>query len=1149
MELSKDNYQLLIAKLDAFIRKFYKNKLIRGAIYSFTVSLAFYLLVTSLEFFGHFSVGLRTTLFYVFVFGNLFIIGNFVVVPLIHLYRIGKIISHEQAAKIIGDHFGDVKDKLLNVLQLKQQTEQVNSPQSTVNSFQSPISGFQLLTASINQKAAELKPVPFTSAINLNENRKYLRYAFIPFLVLVVLLFTAPSLIKESTKRLIEHGTYFEKPAPFTFEILNKDLKTVQQQDYQLDIKVSGNEVPQEAYIEIDNNQFKLEKENMITFHHVFKNIQKNISFRLFADGFYSKEYSLEALPNPLLMNFDISLDYPAYLKKQNEKIQNTGDLVIPAGTKVSWKFNTQNTDELKLNFQDTLISPVKADENSFVFSKRFLRNDSYSVSTANKFLHSKDSIRYSIAVIPDLYPSISIEQEKDSFSTKRTFFKGLVKDDYGFSKLTFNYRYLKLSETKSASGGSNDSLPNKDKQLSEVLTINKNTTQDQFFYNWDVSQINISTGDEIEYYFEITDNDGLTGGKSTRSQSQVFKAPTLKEIAENTSKNNEGIKNDLKESIDQAKQLQKDVSDLSKKLLDKKEMNWEDKKKAANLIEKQKDLEKKLEDIKNKNQQNNEQKSEYKSVNKELLDKQQQLEALMDKLMTPELKKMMEDLQKMMDQMDKAKLQEQLSEMKFDTKDMQKEIERSLELFKQMEVQQKLEDNISKLNELAKKQDELSKKSDDKNTDSKDLKDKQSELNKEFEDFKKDMKDLEEKNQALETPNDLKKSEEDQKDIQNDMKSSEDELSQNKKSKASKSQKSASDKMQKLSDKMSKMKEDMEKEENEEDMNALRALLENLLHLSFDQEKLMQDLKTMDVNNPQYLKIGQQQRKLKDDAKMIEDSLFALSKRVVQIKAKVNQEIGNVNQNIEAALDNIEDRLVPQARSRQQFVMTSVNNLALLLSEALNQMQAQQQQAKSGSCTKPGKKPGKGQGKPKSLGDLRKMQEQLNKNMQKMKDAMKPGMNPGKTGQGQQGMSEQLAKMAAEQQYIRNELSKMNSQDNNSDKSGGKNPSNELRDAQRKMEETENDIVNKAISQETLNRQNEILTRLLESEKAERERDQDEQRKSEEAKNINHRNPSEFEEYKRLKLKEMELLKTVPPSLNSYYKKKVNDYFQTIEK
>ena len=80
----------------------------------------------------------------------------------------------------------------------------------------------KLIEASINQKAGELKPVPFTSAINLNENRKYLRYAFVPFLIFVVLLFTAPSLIRDSTKRLIEHSTYFEKPAPFTFEILNK---------------------------------------------------------------------------------------------------------------------------------------------------------------------------------------------------------------------------------------------------------------------------------------------------------------------------------------------------------------------------------------------------------------------------------------------------------------------------------------------------------------------------------------------------------------------------------------------------------------------------------------------------------------------------------------------------------------------------------------------------------------------------------------------------------------------------------------------------------------------------------------------------------------------------------------------------------------
>ncbi len=1119
----KDSYQLLIEKLDAFIRKYYKNQLIRGVIYSFTLSLAFYLLVTTLEYFWHFSTGLRTTLFYTFVLGNLFIIGNFIVIPLIHLYRIGKIISHEQAAKIIGDHFGEVKDKLLNVLQLRNQL--TDAGLEAQNSH--------LIEASINQKAGELKPVPFASAINLNENRKYLRYAFIPFLVLVVLLFTAPSLIKDSTKRLIEHGTYFEKPAPFTFHILNKDLTSVQQQDFQLDVKVEGNEVPQEAYVEIDNNQFKLDRENTVSFHHTFKNVQKNISFRLFADGVYSKEYTLEALPNPLLMNFEIALEYPGYLGKPNEKIQNTGDLVIPAGTKVSWKFHTQNTEALKLNFQDSLVSLSKTDENSFAFSKRFTRNDSYTVSTSNHFLHSRDSIRYSISVIPDLYPSIAVEAQKDSFSTRRTYFKGIIKDDYGFSKLTFNYHYLKSSDSLQAD--------TKGRLLSQSIGIEKNTTQDQFFHYWDVSTINISAGDEIEYYFEVTDNDGLSGGKSTRSQTQVFKAPTLKEIAENTSKNNSNIKSDLKESIEAAKQLQKDVAELNKKLLDKKEMNWEDKKKAADLLNREKDLTKKLEDIKNKNQQNNDQKSEYKEPNKDLLQKEQQLQALMDKMMTPELKKLMEELQKMMDQVDKAKLQEQLGQMKFDNKDLQKDLERTLELFKQMEFEQKLEDNINKLNELAKKEDDLSKKSDDKNTDSKDLKDKQNELSKEFDDFKKEMNDLEKKNEALEKPNDLEKTEEEQKDIQGDMKSSEEELSQGKKSKASKSQKKASEKMEALAQKMQKMKQDMEQEQAAEDEESLRALLENLLHLSFDQEKLMTDLKTMDINNPQYLKVSQQQRKLKDDAKMIEDSLFALSKRVIQIQSKVNQEIAKINQNIEASLDNLEDRLVPQARSRQQFVMTSVNDLALLLSEALNQMQQEQSAKEGGSCTKPGK------GKPKSASALRKMQEELNKNMKKMMESMKNGNKPdGKKGQGQQqGMSEQLAKMAAQQEYIRNELNRMDMQENKD----GKKALGDLQQIQKKMEESENDIVNRMISEQTLRRQDEILTRLLESEKAERERDQDEQRKSEEAKNNVHRNPSEFEEYKRLKLKEMELLRTVPPSLNSYYKKKVNDYFQTIEK
>jgi len=96
-------------------------------------------------------------------------------------------------------------------------------------------------------------------------------------------------------------------------------------------------------------------------------------------------------------------------------------------------------------------------------------------------------------------------------------------------------------------------------------------------------------------------------------------------------------------------------------------------------------------------------------------------------------------------------------------------------------------------------------------------------------------------------------------------------------------------------------------------------------------------------------------------------------------------------------------------------------------------------------------------------------------------------------------------------------------------------------------MEKTENDIVNRNITQETLKRQSEIMTRLLEAEKADQERDQEEKRKSNEAKTQQYSNPNNFLEYKLLKQREAELLKTVPPALTPFYKGKVNDYFNSI--
>ena len=236
-------------------------------------------------------------------------------------------------------------------------------------------------------------------------------------------------------------------------------------------------------------------------------------------------------------------------------------------------------------------------------------------------------------------------------------------------------------------------------------------------------------------------------------------------------------------------------------------------------------------------------------------------------------------------------------------------------------------------------------------------------------------------------------------------------------------------------------------------------------------------------------------------------------------------------------------DRQTPMAAARQQHIMTSINNLALLFDEALQQMQKQaQQKPGKGSCDKPG---GKGQPKP-GMGSIKKMQKSLQKQLEAMKKAMEKGNKPGgkkpgdKDGEGMgmpggKGMSESLAKMAAQQAKIRQELNKL--------KKGGSG----VNGLSKLMEETETDIVNKRITQQTINRQKEILTRLLESEKADREREWDEKRESKEGKEKVKGNPKLFFEYNNQKEQEVDLIKTTPPNLSNFYKKKVTQYFQNI--
>ena len=1110
-------YQILINKLDEFIRKYYSNQLLKGLLLFIAIFLVSFLLVNGLEYFGHFGTIPRTILFYVFLTVSILVLYHYIITPLLKIRKIGKLISHEQASEIIGEHFAEIQDKLLNTLQLKKL-------------YDSGEENPDLLEAGIDQKIAQLKPIPFNTAIDFSKNRKFLKYTLPPLFILLLFILISPSFLIKPAERIIHHTKVFVEEMPFHILILNKNLDAFQQEDFTLKIKVTGEQLPDEVFIESEGISYRLTKESRILFSYSFKTLQKSKKFRLVAGKFKTEEYTINVFPKPVILDFSTDIQYPSYLNRKAELLENTGDLIVPEGTSVKWRFYTKDVEMIRLNFDNELKSGIKKNGNVFEYESTFSKNQKYTIKAINAFVSEPDSLSFIITVIPDLIPSISVNQANDTLLPSRLYFQGVIKDDYGFSKLTFNSSIV----------GTGDTI-RKNLKI-ENLPFNRNLNQQSFYYSVDLLNTEVQPGEEIEYFFEVCDNDALHGGKCSRTGVFTYKALTPEEIEKLASQKEKDITNALENALRESRQIQKQVEELNRKLNEKTTLDWQDKKQIEDLLQKEKNIKDALDKAQEENIQKNNFEQQYSPADSAMIEKQNQLNELFNQVMDDEMKKMVEELKTLLDKIDKNQVSQMLEKMKMSNKDIEKQLDRSLEMFKQIEFDKELTETIEQLKKLSDQQQTLSEKTENKSEQKEQIKEEQKEIGAQFEDVKKKMEGLEEKNKSLEEPNQFPNTDEKQKEIDKDIEQSQQSIEKNEGKEAAKSQKKASQGMSSMAQQLEDMKNERDAEEASEDYEMLRQILENLVRISFDQEDLMERTRTINRNDPKYLSLIKEENDIKDDMAMVEDSLNQLAKRQIMIKPFIMREVSAINRNMAETVKSMNDRNVQVAASKQQYIMTSVNNLALMLDESLKKMESEM----NSQCNKPGKsscnKPG-GKGGKKSIKSLRQMQEQLNKQMEGLKGELESQkkQSPGQKGSsGSRQMSEKLARMAAEQEAIRNEMKKYQDQMNEQ----GIKPDGKMSDAMSKMEQTEKDLVNKRILQETLNRQQEILTRLLESEKAELQREQEEKRKSTEAKNQKYSNPSSIFQYNIQKSSAMELLKSEQPSYNYFYRNKINSYF-----
>lgn len=1120
-----NQYQRLLQNLDEFIRKYYWDKIIRGALFLIASVLSFFSAFVLIEYFFYLPSVFRLIVFIVFGFISISSFSFFILFPALKLIGISHRLSYEEAAIKIGKFYPEIDDKILNTIQL----HDISKNNSLIN--------VELLNASIEQRIHNFGIFSFKKAINFRFNKKYLKYALPPLIVVLAIIISSPTLIFNSAQRYIHFDSTFVKKAPFEFLLLNDNLLADEGKNFNVELRLQGETIPTDVSIIITDYPYLMQKKSTLDYNYLLTNLKQPVKFKFQAGKYYSDEFTVNLKYYPKIVDIQTKITYPKYISKPQESFSNLSEISIPEGSDIEYSVKLKDADSLFIidDIGEKLLSAVATRQTRY--SQILIRKSStLRFISSNSLYFTKDTVDYHIYVVKDEFPRIKLNKFTDSIFEKRKFFRGFIRDDYGFTRLKMDISYQTISST--------------DTSYSVEIPFNASNTTQDFYSFYDFATISAKPGTDISYSFVVTDNDAVSGYKSTRSQIFAYKLKTIDEEQKDADKRYDNLQADLEKSSNEAEKISKQLEDLTQKLRAKKELNWDEKKELEDILTQFENLQKNIENHIEKSYENLEKNKENLKQADELNQKQEEIKKLMEELLTPELKQMLEELKNLMKKnVDKEKIDEKLEQMKFDANFMKEQLDRELEMMKQLKFEQKLQQSIDKLKEIEKEQRELSNdlnpKNSEQNTEN------QNKLNKEFKDFEELLKDAKNANEELQDKNDLKDTKAEQDSIKQDMNESSKSLTKNKNKSAQSSQKNAADKMKKLGEKLESMQEEMQSESQAEDIENLKNILENLLEISFNQEALMENVKYTSNRDPQFPGFIEDQKKIVNDLAMVEDSLNKIANRNPSISPMVSKELKQIKTHSELAFSDLRqmNTIGPTSSSQlskstanQQYIMTSVNNLALMLSEVLNQMQQQQMQSKSnkGSCKNP--KPGNG-GKG-NIKSMRQMQEALQKQIEKMKQELESkGKNPGKgkSGSGGEQISEELSRLAAQQEALRKIVQEYRNQ---LSKEGKMKEASSLSEAVKQMEKSETELVNKILTSESLKRQKEIVTRLLESENAEREREQSEERESKEGKNENNSNKNLKFKYKDIYQEDIELLRTIPIELRPFYKTLIEGYF-----
>lgn len=938
-------------------------------------------------------------------------------------------------------------------------------------------------------------------------------FVYISLLLLFFFLFFFNCHWIKTVYKDIIHYEIVQTTHKLSFDLLNKDLKVEYGEKLELKLKIDSDYQIDRVFICYGGGEFLMTKEDTI-FTYEFLGINNDIQFSFKALDQQSDFYKIIVLPSPVITGYTATLIPPSYTGLKTEVQTNTVDFRVLYGSRLNFKFNLVDVDSLYLVKQGSIKKlPIHVNKSSDL-NMLIRESGDYAIIGSNSSVKNKNLLNFTIACIPDLYPGIQISEMQDSLHSSIHYFYGVITDDFGFSALRFNYSLNEENSTVIS------------------IPVAKNVNTHEFYFSFDFAEF--AGGDQlkIDYYFEVFDNDNLSGPKSTRSDRYQYTIPDLNTILDYNTETSHSIHSNLTEAEKLAGEIVTGVKELQKKMLDNSTDNWEKQQLSKDIVKKKNKLDKLLDAVKSKNLKKSDLNQNFAGQDSVLLSKQKQMQELLDRIMDDEMKNLMNEFSKLSEEFSKDQFKNLDEQMKLTFDQMSEELDRNIELLKRFQIEERHDLIVKQMDKLRIAQEKLENSGKERSVSPDSLSSLHQKVQENLKNVRENYEELLKDNRNLSQPFSLDDYRTDFENISRDVKEQINENTGNKldKKKLEQIKKEIED----LSDKMKKQQEQnfVNKTLPEND---IELIIQNILIISLSEEDLLKQFSKAESQSVKYNELGRLQDLKRQEYKIVKDSLSVLAKSNLMLASLLSHKFFDIEIKFGLLPGYIQNNRRSELAREQQYIINYLNDIALSLTDALQKSRQERKKSEDGDKkgSKKGEK-GKSSGEGNGYEEMKIFQGNLKKQLEDLVSQMKKGEKGKPLYQG-------ISSMIRE-----NEIFKKSLNDFISESGSLSNTEKQLlNEINRLLDENINELANYSVSNKLVERNKLIYNKLIISEKASKQRDEyDEKRKSESAHDAHYKRPDiEFDVKKKSGFIRTDFYKS-DLKLNDYFKTMYNKYY-----